>query len=120
MFTQPQRQPTLQTRKQTAEEVNRVLARFPMIVDILGVLGKAQVPFPGDAEIRHGCERALTAMLLELARIEPAPPGKTTKTEELALQLLDDRTAARLIDADQLQRIHHFIERILCTPQQHH
>jgi hypothetical protein len=120
MFTQPDSEAVLKTRKETAEEVHRALMRLPMIVDILGVLARSQVPYAGDSDIRHGCERALTAMLLELARIEPAPHGKPVKTEETLFSQLDDKTAARLIDADQLQRIQQFVERILGPHPRHH
>lgn len=82
-------------------------------MEILGELGKASVPFPGDADIQHGCKRALTAMLLELSRIEPAPPGKASKQEEMARSWLQTRTAAQWMDADQLERFHHFLDRIL-------
>lgn len=91
-----------------------------MIVGIFEELGKAEVPFPGDEDIRHGCERALTAMLVELARIEPAPPGKPTKIEETALNWLQGKSVDRLVNADQLQRIQQFVERILGTRQVHH
>jgi hypothetical protein len=87
-----------------------------MIVEILGELGKARVPFAGDADIRHGCERALTAMLSELARIQPAPSGRASKAEELARSWPLCESAAVLIDPDQLQRIQQFVERILGNP----
>ena len=95
------------------------MARFPQIVQILGELGQAQVPFPGDDDIRHGCERALTAMLVELARIEPAEPDKPTKAEETALHWLHSKKAVHRIDVDRLQRFEQFIERILGGPRQH-
>ena len=120
MFTPAEATTHSKSRKHTADEVHRSLMRFPMIVDILGVLGRAQVPFPGDAEIRHGCERALTAMLLELARIEPAPDGKPVKTEETVTNMLEDKNVGRLMDADQLQRIQQFVERILGPHPRHH
>lgn len=120
MFTQAESHPPLKTRKQSAEAVVRAMTRFPMIVGIYEELGKAEVPFPGDEDIRHGCERALTAMLVELARIEPAPPGKPTKLEETALGWLHAKSVERLINADQLQRIQQFVERILGTHQFHH
>ena len=110
----------MKTRKQSAEAINHAMTRFPLIVEILGELDKAEIPFPGDGDVRHGCERALTAMLAELARIEPAPPGKPSKIEETALNWLQAKAAGRLINPDQLQRIQQFIERILGTHRQHH
>lgn len=100
------------TRKFAAEEINRAMARFPMIIRVLSELSCAQFPFPGDADIRHGCERALTGILSELARIQPAPAGKPSKSEELAQAWLQNPEARRLIDADKLQRMQQFID---CT-----
>lgn len=108
--------PPQMTRNQSAEAINHALTRFPMIVEILSEFEKAEIPFPGDADIRHGCERAITAMLVELARIEPAPSGKYSKTEETTINWLNSQAAHRLVNADQLQRIQQFIERILGTP----
>lgn len=88
------------------------MARFPLIISILSELSRARFPFPGDADICHGCERALTGILSELARIEPAPPGKSCKAEEAAQAWLQNPDATRLIDADKLQRIQQFID---CT-----
>ena len=96
------------------------MTRFPLILEILSELGKASVPFPGDADIQHGCRRALTAMLLDLSRIEPAPPGKVGKHENIARNWLHARAAVQLIDADQLERFEHFIDRILGVGTQHH
>ena len=105
--------PTHTPRKHAAEEINRAMARFPQIVQILGELGQAQVPFPGDDDIRHGCERALTAMLSELARIEIAPAGKSSKAEEIAQSWLDSSVSGQFIDVDKLQRMQQVIDRIL-------
>ena len=120
MFTQPDNHSPVMTRKQSAEAVQRAMARFPLILDILTQLGKAEIPFPGDEDIRHGCERALTTMLAELARIEPASPGKPSKIEESTMQLLHSKVAARMINADQLQRIDQLVERILGTHSKNH
>ena len=119
MLSQPESHPVLRTRKQSAEEITRVLARFPLIVEILGELGKAEIPLPGDEDIRHGCERALTSMLRELGRLEPAPPGKFSKPEETVLNLMHGKAADRLINPDQFQRIQQFVERILDTRLEH-
>jgi len=80
------------------------MARFPLILQILGELGQAPVPFPGDDDIRHGCE---------LARIKIAPAGKPSKAEETAQSWLSSPGSAQLIDADKLQRMQQFIDRIL-------
>jgi hypothetical protein len=113
MLTQPESHSDLSTRRQIAESINQALTRFPMILEILGELGKARIPFPGDDDIRHGCERALTTMLSELARIQPAPSGRVSKAEELARSWPLCESASVRIDPDQLQRIQQFIDRIL-------
>lgn len=118
MFTQPESTPALNTRKQSVEAVTQALARFPLIVEILGKLGKTQIPHPGDDDIRHGCERALTSILRELARIEPAPSGKSSKAEETAIGWLHSKMACDHLNPDQLQRIQQFAERILGSPKQ--
>lgn len=105
--------PPQNARKQSAEEINRAMARFPLLVQILGELSQDQIPFPGDADIRHGCERALTSMLSELARIENAPPGRPSKAEDTAQGWLQNSGARGLIDADKLQRMQLFIDCIL-------
>lgn len=89
------------------------MARFPLILRILGELRSAPLPFPGDGDIRHGCERALTGMLSELARIQKAPAGKSSKAEESAQAWLQDAKASELIDADLLERMQQFIDAIL-------
>ena len=113
MPNQPVSSPPQHTRKQSAEEINRAMSRFTLIVQILGELRHTQVPFPGDNDIRHGCERALTSMLSELARIETAPAGKSSKAEEAAQSWLHSPEARQLIDADILQRMQIFIDFIL-------
>jgi hypothetical protein len=119
MFTKPDTTHQ-KTRKQSTEEINRAMSRFPLIVEILGQLDKSEVPLPGDNDIRHGCQRALTAIMVELARIEPAASGKPSKSEAAALELLNEEESRRLIDADQLQRMQQFIERVLGTYPKHH
>ena len=120
MFTTIESHSPLRTREEGVAEIGQAMGRFSMIVDILGDLGKAKIPFPGDADIRHGCERALTAMLVALARIEPVLHGKPVKTEETVLKLLHGWEAASLIDSDQLQRMLQFVERILGTSSENH
>lgn len=89
------------------------MTRFPLLVELLGELDSASVPFPGDDDLRHGCDRTLTTMLAELARIEPAPPGNSSKAADLARGWLKTDKSLRLIDADKLRLAHRFIERIL-------
>lgn len=115
MSTEIELSPETKTRKRSAEAINRAMARFPLIVGILGELSNATIPFPGDDDLRHGCDRTLTTMLAELSRIVPAPPGKLSKTEETARSWLKGDKVIRLIDADKLQRIQQFIDRILGT-----
>lgn len=120
MFTKPEIHPPQRSRKQSAEEINRAMTRFPLIIEILGELRNSGFPFPGDEDLRRGCERAVTSMLVELARIEPAPPGKPSPPEETALNWLNESPADHLVNADQLQRMQQFIERILGTGKNHH
>lgn len=100
-------------RKQCAEEINRAMTRFPLIVKILKELREAQIPRPGDNDIRHGCERALTSMLSELARIEIAPAAVSSNDEETARSWLHCPEARQFVDADILQRMQIFIDFIL-------
>ncbi|GAA5130396.1 hypothetical protein GCM10023212_40050 [Luteolibacter yonseiensis] len=100
-------------RTQCAGDINRVMTRFPLIVQILKELRETQIPLPGDNDIRHGCERALTSMLSELARIETAPAGNFSKDEETAQSWLHCPDARQFIDADVLQRMQIFIDFIL-------
>ena len=101
------------TRKQTAETINRVMERFPLILDILGQLGKSPIPASGDDDLRRGCERACTAILADLAKIPAAPVGKASKAEEVARSWLIGDASARLIDPTQLERMQQFIDSIL-------
>ncbi|MGD7651765.1 MAG: hypothetical protein ACQCXQ_01030 [Verrucomicrobiales bacterium] len=93
------------------------MTRFGLILDTLGALDRSELPHPGDADIRHGCERALTAILLELARIEPVVQGSPLETtDNNPLTPLYSATANKLIDSDQLLRMEQFIHRILGMP----
>ncbi len=116
MINLPVSLPPQKARKHSAEEINRAMARFPLLIRILAELNQDQIPLPGDADIRHGCERALTAMLSELSRIESAPSGKSSKAEEAAHNWLQNPDTSKLIDADKLVRIQLFIDRILKSP----
>lgn len=120
MFTQPESSNPCLTRKESVEAVHRAMMRFPLILDVLEKLGKSDLPFAGDEDIRHGCERALTSILVELARITPAIPGKSSKIEESTVQMLHSKAAERWINADQLQRIDQLVERVLGTHSRNH
>lgn len=100
-------------RKHYSEEINRAMHRFPLILQMLGELNREQLPYPGDDDLHHGCQRALTGILCELSRIEAAPAGKSSSAEEIAQNWLNESSANKLIDADILQRMQQFIDCIL-------
>lgn len=99
-----------------ADEISRVLARFPLIVRVLGELQLSQIPFPGDDDIRHGCDRALTSMLSELARIKTAPGKSPSTAVESTRSILANPAARGLVDADKLQRMQLLLDSILQPP----
>lgn len=113
MSKHPDSLPLQKTRKQSVEEINRAMARFPLLVRIIEELNRAQIPYPGDDDIRHGCERGLTTILSELARIANAPAGKSSKAEETAQSWLEIPEVRSLIDADKLERLQQLIDCIL-------
>ena len=92
-------------------QITLALSRFSLMVDILEKLSFSDVPLPGDADIRHGCERALTSMLSELAHIERVEDGEA----EVLMMTPEWNTslARRLIDADRLERVQQFIDSIM-------
>jgi hypothetical protein len=96
-----------------AEKINHAMARFPLILRILGELAESRFPLPGDDDVQHGCERALTRILSDLSRISPAVAGAPTPAEETATSWLNDPAASQLIDADRLERIQQLIDSIL-------
>jgi hypothetical protein len=100
-------------RESAAEAVAGVMARFDLILDILGRLNRSDVPAPGDDDLRHGCERALTTMLAKLARMKPAPPGKASKAEKQVRRLFQTEAAGEVIDRDQFERLEQLVNRIL-------
>lgn len=105
--------PTPASRQQAVEAIDRTLARFPLVTRILGELGRESVPMLGDADLRHGCERALTGMMSGLAKIGRAPAGPAHDRED-ALRALCHRPDLRaLVDADKLERLQQFIDAIL-------
>ena len=101
------------SRHEAAEKIHLTMIRFPLILKILRSLSEAEVPLPGDDDIRHGCERALTAILVEIARLDPAAPGKTSPAEETVRSWLDSAEAVELVDGDVLQRMEQFIDCVL-------
>lgn len=105
--------PRTRTRNEAAEDISRALRRFPLLVRILGEMQVSTIPHPGDDDIRHGCDRALTAMLSALAHIEPAPAGDPHKQEATLRAPLNSPAAVALVDADKLQRIQMFVDRVL-------
>lgn len=109
--------PSHNLRNPAIEAINRAMARFPLIVRTLRELRGTDIPLPGDDDLRHGCQRALTAILGELSRIPVAPAGKPCKAEEIARNWLHTAAAGELIDADQLQRIQMFIDNILSADE---
>ena len=108
------------SRKQAAADINQAMTRFPMIVNVLGQLREAKVPFPGDEDLARGCERAMTSILGALTRIPPAETGGSSKTEEIARGWLSKEGLPELFDADQLQRMHQIIEAVLGADPRHH
>lgn len=108
------------SRRQAAEEINRAMSRFPLIIEVLGELRDTNFPLPGDGDLSRGCERALTSILGALTRIQPGAAGRETKTEEIARNWLSGGEVTRLVDADQLQRMHQVIESVLGADPKHH
>lgn len=103
----------MKARKQAVDSINHAMARFPLILEMLDVVRKSAIPCPGDRDIEHGCERALTAMLVELAKITPAASGKPGDHDKTALTWVRSEAASRLIQADHLERFQQFIERLI-------
>ncbi len=113
MTFDPVKLPPQNSRLDAAERINHAMARFPLVLRILGELAESGLPLPGDEDIRHGCERALTRILADLSRIAPAATGKPSSAEDAATSWLDDPAARRLIDADRLERIQQLIDAAL-------
>lgn len=85
-------------------------------MEILGRLNRSDTPAAGDDDLRHGCERALTAMLVRLAQMKPAPPGKACKAEKSVRRHFQTKAAGEVIDSDQFQRLEQLVNRILGAP----
>lgn len=105
------------SRQQAVDAIDRTLARFCLVLRVLDELRRQTIPSPGDAEIHHGCERALTGMLAELSRIGAAPASSPLEREQVIRTRLNDSKTRALVDADKLERMHQFIDRILGSPQ---
>lgn len=88
------------------------MTRFPLVLEILGKLGKSDIPAPGDEDIRRGCDRAVTAILVDLARIEPVPAGIPCQAEDAIYRMLNSEAGVALIGPDKLQSIHELVSRI--------
>ncbi len=110
MNLEPVSSPQRTDSRKSFGKIEEAITRFPLIVRTLADLEDTAVPYPGDADIRHGCERALTSMLSELARInreDGASPGGDS-----ALEWLHGPAARRLVDADKLERMEQLIDAI--------
>ncbi len=114
-MSQPSTFHSLKLRAESAEAINDAMALFPLIAQMLRQLSEIHLPHPGNEDLRHGCERALTRILSELARIETAPLGVLSEAETKARNWLADDREHEFVDADILQRIQIFIDFIL-TP----
>lgn len=103
--------------EEVAREINRAMERFPLILENLEELSKSLLPAPGDAEIRHGCERAITAILAALAKIDPpiAMPSPMPEgfEEQIARAWLLGELPGRLVDPARFARLSDFIDRLL-------
>lgn len=91
------------------------MARFPLILEILDELSQPVIPHPADAEIRHGCDRGLTAMLAALSKLHPATGSREPigHEEEAALAWLLGELPRTHIDPCRLERFDQFIHRLL-------
>lgn len=107
------------TREDAVQGIAQITRRLPLIVKILEELHDSPIPSPGDDDIRHGCDRALTAMLSALAKMRTAPDGVPSTSEHTVRALLGSHAAHGLVDADKLQRMQIFIDRIF-LPEGHH
>lgn len=61
--------------EKTAQRINAIMARFPLILDILEELEGASSTSPADEFIRQGALRGVAEMVSALKRLEPAPCG---------------------------------------------
>lgn len=113
MFAIPTKPYPKKTRADYAMDVSRVVARIPLLSEILRMLAIDPSPHAGDDDIRHGCERAMNSILAELSRITIAPPGNPSPSEEAVRRLLDNERNESPIDPETLGRVLQSVERIL-------
>ncbi len=99
-------------RQDAVEALNRVLFRLPMVAGILRKINESALPSPGDDELRRGCERAITSILAELARLNPA--GHACDGLKTSDQWLDEKLRNTL-DVVTVERIEQLIARILAN-----
>lgn len=102
-------------REEISRRINDALARFDLILPLLETLNEPLIPLPGDADLRNGCDRAVTSILSALAGMEPSeassnPPGD----EENAVKArLNGERLSLLIDRDKLACLWSFVVRLL-------
>ena len=101
-----------QDRRDAGEAVSRILHRLPLVADVLQRINEAALPSAGDDELRRGCERAITSILAELARLDPA--GHTHDDTISADQWLDKKLRDSL-DVVTVERIEQLIARVLAN-----
>jgi hypothetical protein len=101
-------------REKVARSINDALTRLDLILGLLETLNEPLIPFPGDADLRNGCERAMTSILSSLAGMEPAKPSFLPGREEKALKArLNAERLSLLIDRDQFSYLWSFVVRLL-------
>ncbi|MEO8617059.1 MAG: hypothetical protein ABI600_18110 [Luteolibacter sp.] len=103
-------------RENTAQRINAIMARFPLILDILEELDTAAFPSPADDAIRHGTHRGLTEILGALAKVDRAPPVGTSEpsdAEDLAGTWLLGFKVREHVPADFFLRLQPLIHRVL-------
>lgn len=86
-----------------------------MILENLEELSLTLIPSPGDAEIRHGCERAMTAILSVLTKIQPAEADAASPSgeEQIALAWLVGEMPRKLVDSERFACFQFVINRLL-------
>lgn len=106
---------SISTREQVANQINQALTRLDLILTLLETLDEPLMPYPGDADLRNGCERAITSILSALAGIEPAKLSSALPSrEEKALKAsLNAERLSLLLDRDQFVYLWSFVMRLL-------
>lgn len=103
------------SREEVAERINESMTRFGLIVSVLEELSRSIMPATGDAELRNGCERALTKILSIVAVITPATSGGQNigPEERKAMTWLAGKQLVTLIDPDKLAVLAGLIDQLL-------